>query len=111
MVNKAAKSYYAEILDAGVEIYLYRKGFVRAKTIVADGELAIVGSANMDHRSFELNFEVNSVIYDHAIAGQLRDAFFDDLKEADKIDPKIWAKRSRISQLPEKLARLLSPLL
>ena len=111
MVNKAAKSYYAEILDAGVEIYLYRKGFVHAKTIVADGELAIVGSANMDHRSFELNFEVNSVIYDHAIAGQLRDAFFDDLKEADKIDPKIWAKRSRISQLPEKLARLLSPLL
>ena len=111
MVNKAAKSYYSEILDVGVEIYLYKKGFVHAKTIVADGELAIVGSANMDHRSFELNFEVNSVIYDQEIAKQLRDSFFEDLKDADKIDPGIWAKRSRFVQLPEKLARLLSPLL
>jgi cardiolipin synthase len=111
MVNKAAKSYYSEILDVGVEIYLYKKGFVHAKTIVADGELAIVGSANMDHRSFELNFEVNSVMYDREIAQQLRSAFFEDIKEADKIDPAIWAKRSRLSQLPEKLARLLSPLL
>jgi hypothetical protein len=97
--------------DVGVEIYLYKKRFVHAKTIVADGQLAIVGSANMDHRSFELNFEVNSVIYDHEIAQQLRIAFFEHLKEADKIDPGIWAKRSRFSQLPEKLARLLSPLL
>ena len=57
IVNAAAKSFYAEILDAGVEIYLYKKGFVHAKTVVADGELAIVGSANLDQRSFELNFE------------------------------------------------------
>jgi cardiolipin synthase A/B len=111
IVNAAAKSYYAEILDAGVEIFLYTKGFVHAKTVVADGELAIVGSANMDHRSFELNFEVNSVIYDKGIAHQLRDAFFEDVKEAEKIDPKVWANRSRLDQLPEKLSRLLSPLL
>ncbi len=111
LVNAAAKSYYADILDAGVEIFLYKKGFVHAKTVVADGELAIVGSANMDHRSFELNFEVNSVIYDAAIAKQLRTAFFEDVKEADPIDPAVWAKRSKLSQLPEKLARLLSPLL
>ena len=111
IVNAAAKSYYAEIMDAGVEVYLYKKGFVHAKTLVADGELAIVGSANMDHRSFELNFEVNSVIYHKELAQQLRKSFFDDIGEAEKIDPQIWANRSRISQLPEKLARLLSPLL
>ncbi len=111
IVNAAAKSYYAEILDAGVEIYLYKKGFVHAKTLVADGELAIVGSANMDLRSFELNFEVNSVIYDKVIAQQLRDAFFEDLLEADRIDPDVWAKRTKLEQLPEKLSRLLSPLL
>jgi cardiolipin synthase A/B len=111
IVNAAARSYYAEILDAGVEIYLYKKGFVHAKTVVSDGELAIVGSANMDHRSFELNFEVNSIIYDQEIAGQLREAFMDDMKDANRIDPAVWAKRTKLSQLPEKLARLLSPLL
>jgi cardiolipin synthase A/B len=111
LVNKAAKSYYAEILDAGVEIFLYKKGFVHAKTMVADGQLAIVGSANMDHRSFELNFEVNSMIYDTQIAQQLRNAFYDDIKDAEKINPENWAKRTKRSQLSEKLCRLLSPLL
>jgi cardiolipin synthase A/B len=111
LVNAAARSYYAEILDAGVEIYLYKKGFVHAKTVVADGEVAIVGSANMDHRSFELNFEVNSVIYDRDIAFQLRDAFLEDIRDANKIDPKVWAERTKLSQLSEKLSRLFSPLL
>jgi cardiolipin synthase len=111
IVNAAARSYYAAILDSGAEIYLYKKGFVHAKTTVADGQLAIVGTANMDHRSFELNFEVNAMIYDKKIAGQLKDAFFDDLKDAEKIDPDAWRKRTLFKQLPEKVCRLLSPLL
>jgi cardiolipin synthase A/B len=111
VINAAARSFYAEILEAGVEIYMYKKGFVHAKTLVADGKLAIVGSANMDHRSFELNFEVNCMIYDNDIAGELRDVFFEDIKDAKKIDPKQWAKRSLFKQLPEKFFRLLSPLL
>ncbi len=111
IVNAAARSYYSSILDCGAEIYLYKKGFVHAKTIVADGQLAIVGSANMDHRSFELNFEVNSMIYDKKIATQLKDAFFTDLEDAEKINPKTWDKRSLFKQLPEKICRLLSPLL
>jgi len=111
MVNAAARSYYGEMLDTGVEIYLYKKGFVHAKTVVADGQLAIIGTANMDHRSFELNFEVNSMIYDSKIAQQLRDAFFNDIKDAVKINPNTWKKRTLFKQLPEKLCRLLSPLL
>jgi cardiolipin synthase len=111
MVNAAARSYYGEMLDTGVEIYLYKKGFVHAKTVVADGQLAIIGTANMDHRSFELNFEVNSMIYDTKIAQQLRDAFFNDIKDAVKINPNTWKKRTLFKQLPEKLCRLLSPLL
>lgn len=111
MVNAAARSYYGEILDTGVEIYLYKKGFVHAKTVVADGQLAIIGTANMDHRSFELNFEVNSMIYDSKIAQQLRDAFFNDIKDAVKINPNTWKKRHLFKQLPEKLCRLLSPLM
>ena len=111
IVNAAARSYYASILDCGVEIYLYKKGFVHAKTIVADGQLAIVGTANMDHRSFELNFEVNSIIYDKEIAGQLKQAFLDDIKDAELINPDRWKKRTMFKQLPEKLCRLFSPLL
>jgi cardiolipin synthase len=111
IVNWAARSYYGSILDCGAEIYLYQKGFVHAKTVVVDGQLAIIGTANMDHRSFELNFEVNSMIYDKKIAGQLRDAFHADTVEAIKINPKTWKKRTLFKQLPEKLARLFSPLL
>ena len=110
-INAAARSYYSEMLEDGIEVYLYKKGFVHAKTMVADGQLAIVGSANMDHRSFELNFEVNSMIYDAKIAGQLRDAFYNDIKDAVKLNPKTWEKRTLFKQLPEKLVRLLSPLL
>jgi cardiolipin synthase len=111
LVNAASRSYYREILDAGVEVYLYKKGFVHAKTLVADGQLAIVGTANMDQRSFELNFEVNSIIYDDKVAGQLRNIFYNDIKDAVMINPKKWAKRSLFKQLPEKLVRLLSPLM
>jgi cardiolipin synthase len=110
-INAAARSYYRELLEAGVEVYLYRKGFVHAKTIVADGKLAIIGTANMDHRSFELNFEVNSMIYDSGIASELRNAFLNDIKDAVRINPKNWAKRTLFKQLPEKIIRLLSPLL
>jgi len=110
-VDYAARSYYGDLLEVGVEIYLYQKGFVHAKTIVSDGQLSIIGTANMDHRSFELNFEVNSMIYDDKTAGHLRDAFYNDLKDAVKINPKKWENRPSYKQLPEKVARLMSPLL
>ena len=111
LVNAAARSYYNEILQAGVEVYLYKKGFVHAKTVVADGQLAIIGTANMDHRSFELNFEVNAMIYDADLAQQLKKAFVNDLEHSVKINAKDWARRTLFRQLPEKLCRLFSPLL
>ncbi len=111
IVNAAAKSYYAAILDCGVEIYLYKKGFIHAKTIVADGKLAVVGTANMDHRSFELNFELNAMVYDTKLAGELKKVFSADLEDAEMIDKKTWEKRTLFKQLPEKLCRLFSPLL
>jgi len=111
LVNAAARSYYGDLLAAGVEIYLYQKGFVHAKTMVSDGQLSIIGTANMDHRSYELNFEVNSMIYDTAFAKQLRDVFYTDIKDAKKISPNTWKKRPFFKQLPEKVVRLMSPLL
>lgn len=111
LVNAAARSYYDELLTAGVEIYLYNKGFIHAKTLVADGKLSVVGTANMDYRSFELNFEVNALVYDCDFSRHLREVFYNDLKDAEKIDPAAWAERSVYKQMTEKVARLLSPLL
>lgn len=110
-VDAAARSYYGDLLKSGVEIYLYKKGFIHAKTLVSDAQLSIVGTANMDLRSFELNFEVNTIIYDAGFAQQLRKVFYDDIKNAVRIDPKEWFNRPLYKQFPEKVARLMSNLL
>ena len=110
-VNAAARSYYGDVLDAGVEIYRYKKGFLHSKTMVIDRKVAIVGSANMDYRSFDLNFEVNAIVYDDNFAEELADVFFNDLEEAEQINPEEWKNRPIHSQLIEKAAGLGSPLL
>ena len=111
LVNSASRANYNEMLQAGVEIFLYQKGFVHAKTIVTDSKLSIIGTSNMDHRSFQLNFEVNAIVYNEDLAIQLRNVFFKDLAHTEKLDATIWYKRSFMQQLPEKLSRLLSPAL
>jgi cardiolipin synthase A/B len=111
LVNSAAHSYYDELLKAGVEIYLYQKGFVHAKTMVADRKLAVVGTANMDSRSFDLNFEVNAIIYDRDLADELAKVFERDIIDAEKIVTEVWLNRSIYKQVLEKAARLVSPLL
>jgi len=111
LVNAAASSYYAELLKSGVEIYRYQKGFVHAKTMVIDNEIAIVGTANMDVRSFDLNFEVNAIVYDEEISNQLRTAFYEDLEVSLKIDLIAWLQRPTLYRFLDKLARLFSPML
>ncbi|TCC88993.1 cardiolipin synthase [Pedobacter hiemivivus] len=111
LVNSAARSYYNDLLKAGVQIYQYQKGFIHAKTMVTDKKVAMVGTANMDFRSFDLNFEVNAIIYDAQIATELSANFYNDVKNAVRIDPEQWADRPLYKQLLEKAARLLSPLL
>jgi cardiolipin synthase len=109
LVNAASKAHYKDLLIAGVEIYVYNKGFVHAKTLVTDGTLSMIGTANMDHRSFELNFEVNAIIYDAPFAEKMRAVFFEDMKFTEKLNAEEWYQRSILTQLPEKFARLLSP--
>ncbi len=110
-VNTAARSYYSELLKAGVEIYLYKKGFVHAKTMVTDRKVAIIGTANMDYRSFDLNFEVNAIVYDETVATELTNIFYEDLKDAEIIDPIRWEARAWYYGLTEKTARLVAPML
>ena len=111
IVNLAASSYYGILLDAGVEIFLYQKGFVHAKTMVIDGEVSIVGTANMDQRSFELNFEVNAVVFDKEIGREMSEIFYNDLNDSTQIEVAAWNSRGKWQELIEQTARLLSPLL
>ena len=94
-----------------MEIYQYQKGFVHAKTFASDNLIAMIGTANMDFRSFDLNFEVNAIVYDKEIATQLSTIFYEDIKNAEKLDAVAWNNRPRFKQLLEKTARLVSPLL
>ncbi len=110
-VNLASQSYFEDLLSAGVEIYRYTKGFVHAKTMVVDRKLSIVGTANMDQRSFDLNFEVNAVVYDEAVSEQLAQLFAEDTQHAERIDPMMWKRKRAYRKIIEKTARLFSPLL
>ena len=110
-VDYAVRSYYSELLSAGIEIYQYTKGFVHAKTMVCDAKIAMVGTANMDIRSFDLNFEVNAIIYDQELATELQTVFYEDLKNSTKLDPEVLKNQSILKNFLEKLVRLLSPLL
>lgn len=111
IVNAAARYYYRELLAAGVKIYRYKRGFVHAKTMVVDSHLSMVGTANMDQRSFDLNFEVNAIVYDVEIAEELASVFYEDLSYSEAIDYMVWNTRPLYKRMFEKFARLLSPLL
>src|SRR5258705_6748841 len=111
IVELAASSYYEDLLSAGVNLWFYQKGFVHAKTAVIDRKLAIIGTANMDYRSFDLNFEVNAIIYDGEFAHRLANVFDDDRKDAVQIKKEMWSSRPVSRKLLEKSARLVSPLL
>jgi cardiolipin synthase len=110
-VHLASYSYLEELLDAGVECYLYEKGFLHAKTIVIDSRVSSVGTANLDNRSLKLNFEVNAFMYDSEIAGQLEQIFNDDLKSCRLLTLAEHTKRPLSRKLKESIARLLSPIL
>ncbi len=111
IVNAAAFSYYTELLRNGVRIFLYEKGFVHAKTMLIDHSFSCVGTANMDVRSQELNFEVNTHIYNQETNQQLYDIFMNDLKNSTEITYQQWKKRPKLKVFSEHLARLFSPLL
>lgn len=111
IVNTAAHSYYADLLNAGVKIYLYDKGFIHAKTLVIDKKIAIIGTANMDYRSFDLNFEVSAIVYDNEISNKLSEVLYNDIKNALQISAHEWENRIWYKSLLEKTIRLISPLL
>lgn len=111
LAHYSTMSYVGELLEAGVKIYLFKKGFNHSKVVSIDGEVSIVGSANMDMRSFEHNFEILSVIYNKESAGVIERQFLADAAACTRLDKKRWRDRDRRAKVAESVARLCSPLL
>jgi len=111
MVHWGTMSYLEELMEAGVKIYLYQKGFLHSKLMVSDDSLATIGSTNMDFRSFEHNFEVNAFVYDDASALAVKDIFLSDQKEAKLLVLKAWRMRPWSQKVKESVIRLFAPLL
>ena len=108
----ASYSYAGELLDYGAKIYTYGEdAFLHAKTIVYDDSVASIGTANMDIRSFELNFEVNAFIYSEEKAREQRMIFERDIENSREITKEIYESRSTYIKIKESISRLLSPVL
>ncbi|MFY9153778.1 MAG: cardiolipin synthase [Prolixibacteraceae bacterium] len=104
-------SFIEELLEAGVKVYFYQAGFTHSKVIIVDGIFSSVGTANLDFRSLETNFEVNAMIYDEETAGILAAQFIEDQAESEMVILEDWVKRPRMNKIKESFSRLLSPML
>lgn len=106
----AGRSFYEELLESGVSIHEYR-GMVHTKTMIIDGRFATVGSANLDVRSFRLNFETIAVLYESESVGRMERIFLEDLGHTDVVDLEEWRTRRLSTRIKEGASRLCSPLL
>lgn len=107
----ATYSYVGELVRAGANCYTYDNGFLHAKGVCVDGKAFCYGTANMDIRSFALNFEVNAVVYDKALSEKMEAIFREDLKDCTHITKELYESRSLPIRIKEQFCRLLSPLL
>lgn len=107
----ASDSYIEQLLQSNIRIFRYTKGFVHAKTMVIDDLFATIGTANLDYRSFSINFEINALFYSKSTARELKKVFLEDLKDCEKVALARWQERSTVRRLKESFARLWGPLL
>ncbi|MDF2886682.1 MAG: phospholipase D/Transphosphatidylase [Lacrimispora sp.] len=107
----ATYSYVGDLISEGAKCYTYENGFLHSKGVMTDGKVSSYGTANMDIRSFELNFEVNAVIYDEETTRELEALFLEDLKVCREITQERYEARSIFIRIKEQGSRLLSPLL
>lgn len=109
--NMATHSFIDEMVKAGVKVYFYKPGFLHSKLLVTDDAVTCIGSANMDFRSFEHNFEINAFVYQPAFAKQMRKVFMYDMHHCERLVPTRWLRRPLKQRLAESFMRLFSPLL
>jgi cardiolipin synthase len=111
LVRLAQRSYYADLMSAGIRIRLYRDKLLHAKNISIDDDIAVIGSSNVDIRSFVLNSEVTMLFYDRDVAARLREEQDGYFAHSDLLSPSEWEKRPFPVKIAENLGRLVSPLL
>ena len=111
VAKHATSSYLEPLLEAGVKVYLYTKGFVHAKTMVVDDMFSTIGTCNMDNRSFNINFEINALIYHKEKSIELKNIFLNDLEDCESIEYDRWVERSKFCKFKESFSRLWAPLL
>ncbi|MCK0472617.1 cardiolipin synthase [Halalkalibacter sp. APA_J-10(15)] len=111
IVFHASRSYFPELLEAGVDIYEYKRGFLHSKVLIVDHEIASIGTSNMDMRSFHLNFEVNAFLYRTKSVNKLVSDFIYDFEHSTRLDQQSFKQRSIFYKIIESTSRLLSPLL
>lgn len=109
--DQASQSYFTPLLKAGASIYSYKDGFMHAKIVLVDDKIATIGTANMDVRSFELNYELISVLYESETVHDIKHDFEDDFKHSTEIKWNAFQKRSIKKRILESFMRLISPLL
>ena len=107
----ATYSYLGEMIEAGARCYTYDNGFLHAKCMCVDGLVTCMGTANMDIRSFSLNFEVNAVIYSARTTERLMEAFENDIAKSTLVTRKKYEQRDFVIRIKEQFCRLLSPVL
>lgn len=107
----ATLSYIGELLKAGAKVYIYDNGFIHAKMIVVDENAASVGTANIDVRSFRINFEVNAFIYDQQVGQRLAEIFRMDMEKSKELSYQEYLQRPLKIRFKESISRLLSPIL
>ncbi len=104
------RSYIEEMMEAGIKVYLYNDGFNHSKYLLVDDVFTSVGSANVDMRSFDMNFEIAAMIYNEDFAYRLLKVFNNDVARSIEINPDQWSRRKRTEKYRESLARILGPL-
>ena len=110
-IDLASHSYLDDMMRAGVRILFYKPGFLHSKLLIVDDMLTVIGSANMDFRSFEHNFEVNAFCYDAAFTARMAAIFADDAAQCHAVTPGEWFRRPRPRRWAESFLRVFSPLM
>lgn len=111
VVQQASLSYLKPLMRRGIKVFLYEKGFIHAKTITIDDELAFIGTVNLDYRSFFINFEITSVIHDKVLLKQMAEQFILDKENSEILTVKKWEERPWYKRAFASICRLLAPIL
>lgn len=111
LVNWSVRSYFERLLRAGVKIYLFPYGFLHSKIMISDDGIASIGTANIDIRSFEQNYEVNAIVYDSKFTKELKEDFLSDSRKSNQLTYEVHQKRPWLDKLKEGVAKVFSPVL